>query len=189
MSEVRQLHNGRLKIYLSYAAGAGKTYRMLEDAQQARRKGMDVAVGYFEPHERKDTIAKLEGLELIPRRSMEYRDKRFEELDVEAILLRSPAICLVDEFAHSNAPGSRRTKRWEDVLELLNTGIRVFMSETVTYLFYKDTETIERFVEEITTTRNTKDLVPLLHRFGAYLDTLLGQVALRTVLAGEPLAH
>ena len=74
-------------------------------------------------------------------------------------------------------------------IELLNTGIRVFMSETVTYLFYKDTETIERFVEEITTTRNTKDLVPLLHRFGAYLDTLLGQVALRTVLAGEPLAH
>ena len=74
-------------------------------------------------------------------------------------------------------------------IELLNAGIRQFMGETVTYLFYKDTETIERFVEEITTTRNTKDLVPLLHRFGAYLDTLLGQVALRTVLAGEPLAH
>jgi len=134
VSEVRQLHNGRLKIYLSYAAGAGKTYRMLEDAQQARRKGVDLVVGYFEPHERKDTIAKLEGLELIPRRSMEYRDKRFEELDVEAILLRSPAICLVDEFAHSNAPGSRRTKRWEDVLELLNTGIEVWTTMNLQHL-------------------------------------------------------
>jgi two-component system sensor histidine kinase KdpD len=134
VSEVRQLQNGRLKIYLSYAAGAGKTYRMLEDAQQARRNGVDVVVGYFEPHERKDTIAKLEGLEMIPRRAVEYRDKRFEELDTEAVLLRSPAVCLVDEFAHTNVPGSRRSKRWEDVLELLDAGIEVWTTMNLQHL-------------------------------------------------------
>jgi two-component system sensor histidine kinase KdpD len=134
VSEARQLHNGRLKIYLSYAAGAGKTYRMLEDAQQAQRKGVDVVVGYFEPHERKDTIAKLEGLETIPRRIVEYRGKRFEELDTEAVLLRSAAVCLVDEFAHSNAPGSRRGKRWEDVLELLDAGIEVWTTMNLQHL-------------------------------------------------------
>jgi len=134
VSEARQLQNGRLKIYLSYAAGAGKTYRMLEDAQQARRKGVDVVVGYFEPHQRKDTIAKLEGLEMIARRVVEYRGKRFEELDTEGVLLRSPAVCLVDEFAHSNAPGSRRAKRWEDVLELLDAGIEVWTTMNLQHL-------------------------------------------------------
>ncbi len=132
--EARRGHRGKLKIYLSYAAGAGKTYRMLEDAQQSCRQGIDVVVGYFEPHQRRDTIAKLEGLEVIPRRTVEYRGKRLEEMDTDAILLRSPAICLVDEFAHTNVPGSLREKRWEDVLALLDAGMEVWTTMNLQHL-------------------------------------------------------
>lgn len=126
--------HGRLKIYLSYAAGAGKTYRMLEEAQHLREQGVDVVVGYFEPHKRKDTIAKTEGLEFVPRRKVEYRGASFEEMDTDAILLRSPAVCLVDEFAHTNVPGSARTKRWEDVLVLLDAGIEVWTTMNLQHL-------------------------------------------------------
>src|SRR5207244_4382615 len=103
-------------------------------AQHSRQKGVDVVVGYFEPHERTDTIAKSQGLEMIPRRTVEYRGKRLEEMDAEAILLRSPAVCLVDEFAHSNVPGSRRAKRWEDVLELLDAGMEVWTTMNLQHL-------------------------------------------------------
>lgn len=134
MTEVRGTRHGRLKVYLSYAAGAGKTYRMLEEGQQLRQQGVDVVVGYFEPHNRKDTIAKVEGLEIVPRRNIEYRGVSFEELDTEAILLRSPAVCLVDEFAHTNVPGSTRNKRWEDVLALLDAGIEVWTTMNIQHL-------------------------------------------------------
>src|SRR5580704_17150697 len=97
---------GKLRILLGYAAGVGKTYKMLGEAQQAKRAGRDVVIGYFEPHGRKDTIAKIEGLEVIPRRRIEYRWVRFEEMDTEAILARHPEICAVDEFPHTNVPGS-----------------------------------------------------------------------------------
>src|SRR5215470_9770541 len=93
---------GRLKIFMGYAAGVGKTYRMLEEGQERKAEGIDVAIGYFEPHGRKDTIAKTEGLELIPRRNIDYRGTVFEEMDTDAILLRLPEVCVVDEFPHSN---------------------------------------------------------------------------------------
>src|SRR5581483_1911258 len=93
---------GRLKMYLGYAAGVGKTYQMLEDAQELRSRGVDVVVGYFEPHGRQDTIAKLEGLEVIPRKIIDYRGTRLEEMDTEAIMGRRPAVVVVDEFAHTN---------------------------------------------------------------------------------------
>lgn len=125
---------GRLKVFLGYAAGVGKTYQMLDEAQELRRKGVDVVVGYFEPHGRQDTIAKTEGLEIIPRRKIEYRGSVFEEIDVDAILRRKPAVCLVDEFAHTNVPGSERLKRWEDVQVLLNAGIDVFTTLNVQHL-------------------------------------------------------
>src|SRR5271170_462401 len=99
---------GKLKIYLGYAAGVGKTYQMLEEARAMLRQGFDVAIGYFEPHGRKDTIAQSEGLELIPRRNVEYRGTAFHEMDAEAVLRRHPQICVVDEFPHSNVPGSSR---------------------------------------------------------------------------------
>ena len=133
MSE-SQPPRGRLKVYLSYAAGAGKTYRMLEEAQDLKARGVDVVVGYFEPHGRKDTIAKTEGLEFIPRRPMEYRGSTFEDMDTGGVLRRKPSVCVVDEFAHTNVPGSERAKRWEDVMVLLNTGIDVLTTMNLQHL-------------------------------------------------------
>ena len=125
---------GQLKIYLGYAAGVGKTYQMLSDAQDLKRRGVDVAIGYFEPHARKDTIAKTLGIETIPRRVMQYRGAVFEEMDTAAILERNPRVCLVDEFPHTNVPGSERNKRWEDVQILLDAGIDVFTTMNVQHL-------------------------------------------------------
>jgi two-component system sensor histidine kinase KdpD len=125
---------GRLKIYLGYAAGVGKTYQMLEEAQELKRQGRDVVIGYFEPHGRKDTIAKTEGLETVPRRILEYRGTQFDEMDTDAILLRNPEVCIVDEFPHTNVPGSDRVKRWEDVLLLLDKGIEVITTMNVQHI-------------------------------------------------------
>lgn len=125
---------GRLKVYIGYAAGVGKTYQMLEDAQELRAHGVDVVVGYFEPHGRQDTIAKIAGFEVIPRRVLEYRGTRLEEMDTAAILRRRPAVCVVDEFAHTNVPGSDRAKRWQDVRVLLDAGIDVLTTMNVQHL-------------------------------------------------------
>jgi len=125
---------GRLKIFLGYAAGVGKTYQMLDEAQKLKRQGVDVVVGYFEPHGRQDTIAKAEGLEFVPRRTITYRASTFEETDVEAILQRRPQVCAIDEFAHTNVPGSERAKRWEDVQVLLDAGIDVLTTMNVQHL-------------------------------------------------------
>jgi len=125
---------GKLKIYLGYAAGVGKTYQMLDEGQALTRSGHEVVIGYFEPHGRKDTIAKTEGIELIPRRIIEYRGSTFEEMDVPSILARRPEICLVDELPHTNVPGAERVKRWEDVIALLEAGIDVFSTVNVQHL-------------------------------------------------------
>jgi two-component system, OmpR family, sensor histidine kinase KdpD len=134
MNQPQPATTGRLKIYLSYAAGAGKTYRMMDDAQEAKRHGVDVVIGYFESHGRKDTIAKTEGLEVIPRKKVQYRNIVFEEMDTPAILYRAPRICLVDEFAHTNVPTSKRAKRWEDALFLLDHGIDVWTTMNLQHL-------------------------------------------------------
>ncbi|MCC6540506.1 MAG: histidine kinase [Bryobacterales bacterium] len=125
---------GKLKIVLGYAAGVGKTFRMLEEGQQLAASGRDVVIGYFEPHGRAGTIAKTEGLETVPRRAISYRGHEFEEMDTAAILARRPEICLVDEFAHTNVPGSPRAKRWEDVLALLDAGIDVIATMNIQHL-------------------------------------------------------
>jgi len=125
---------GRLKIYMGYAAGVGKTYRMLEEAHALKHNGVDVVVGYFEPHARKDTIAKMEGLELIPRKMIQYRGTVFEEMNTDAILRRHPRVCAVDEFPHTNIPGSERGKRWEDVEVLLEAGIDVLTTMNIQHL-------------------------------------------------------
>lgn len=125
---------GKLKIFLGYAAGVGKTYQMLEEARQLRRQSVDVVVGYFEPHARPDTVALLGGLEVIPRRVIGYRGSRFEEMDTDAILARRPEVCVVDEFAHTNVPGSDRTKRWQDVMVLLDNRINVLTTMNVQHL-------------------------------------------------------
>jgi two-component system, OmpR family, sensor histidine kinase KdpD len=133
MTESKQ-KRGTLKVFMGYAAGVGKTYKMLEEAQEMRAAGQDVVVGYFEPHGRKDTIAKTEGLELIPRKKIEYRGSTFEEMDTCAILARHPKIALVDELPHTNVPGSERPKRWEDVDLLLNAGIDVLTTMNIQHL-------------------------------------------------------
>jgi len=134
MSGPLSARRGRLKVFLSYAAGAGKTYRMLEEAQELRKQHADIVVGYFEPHGRKDTIEKTEGLEIVPRRKIEYRGVTFEEMDTEAIIRRAPKICAVDEFPHTNVPGSERAKRWEDVMVLLDEGIDVMTTMNLQHL-------------------------------------------------------
>jgi len=125
---------GKLKIFLGYAAGVGKTYQMLEEAQEMRRQGRDVVIGYFEPHGRKDTIAQTEGLESVPRRRVDYRGTVFEEMDAGAILARHPEVCVVDEFPHTNVPSSERTKRWQDVQVLLDAGIDVLTTMNIQHL-------------------------------------------------------
>src|SRR5689334_24577797 len=127
-------HRGKLKIFMGYAAGVGKTYKMLEEAQELKSKGIDVVVGYFEPHGRKDTIDKAEELELIPRKNVSYRDSTFEEMDTGAILARRPQVAVVDEFPHTNVPGSERAKRWEDVHVLLDAGIDVLTTMNIQHL-------------------------------------------------------
>jgi two-component system sensor histidine kinase KdpD len=150
MSQTR----GKLKIYLGYAAGVGKTYHMLDDAQHARAEGVDLVIGYFEPHGRQDTIAKTEGLELVPRRKILYRGSAFEEMDTDAVLARRPKVCLVDEFAHTTVPGSERVKRWQDVEVLLDAGIEVWTTVNVQHL-----ESLNDHVFEITGVR-VRETVP-----------------------------
>ena len=133
-AHMTETDRGKLKLYMGYAAGVGKTYQMLEDGQNLKSQGVDVVIGYFEPHGRKDTIAKTEGLEMIPRAKIPYRGSVFEEMDTNAILARHPQVCLVDEFAHTNVPGSPHTKRWEDIEALRNAGINIMTTMNVQHL-------------------------------------------------------
>ena len=125
---------GRLKVFLGYAAGVGKTYQMLTEANELQRRGVDVVIGYFEPHGRQETIALSKGLETVPRKVIEYRGARFEEMDTDAVLARRPQVAVVDEFPHTNVPGSTRLKRWEDVDVLLDAGIDVLTTMNVQHL-------------------------------------------------------
>jgi len=154
MAEPILRHQGNLKIYLGYAAGVGKTYQMLTEVHQLKHDGIDVVLGYFEPHGRKDTIAHKEGLELIPCRRIQYRGTTFGEMDTEAILKRRPQTCAIDEFAHTNIPGSERTKRWEDVQVLLDAGINVLTTLNVQHL-----ESLNDLVWQITGVR-VRETIP-----------------------------
>jgi two-component system sensor histidine kinase KdpD len=125
---------GKLKIFFGAAAGVGKTYAMLEAAREQRAQGVDVMVGWVETHGRADTEALLGGLEILPRRLVEYRGTTLREFDLDAALARRPTLILVDELAHTNAPGSRHAKRWQDVLELLDAGINVYTAMNVQHV-------------------------------------------------------
>ena len=133
-SSIQNSRRGKLKVFMGYAAGVGKTYKMLEEAQALKSDAVDIVVGYFESHCRKDTIAKTEGLETIPRRRIAYRGTVFEEMDTDAILARHPQVCVVDEFPHTNVPGSGSAKRWEDVQILLDAGIHVMTTMNIQHL-------------------------------------------------------
>src|SRR5574341_790011 len=132
--EEQAKERGRLKIFLGYAAGVGKTYAMLEAAHQRKEEGVDVVVGYVETHGRIETERLQAGLEAIPRKKLEYRGVWLEEMDVDAILRQQPQLALVDELAHTNAPGSRHLKRYHDVVELLDAGIDVYVTLNIQHL-------------------------------------------------------
>jgi two-component system sensor histidine kinase KdpD len=140
-------HRGRLKIFFGASAGVGKTYAMLEAAHTLLEEGTDVVAGYVEPHARPETEALLEGLEAIPQRMVEYRGTQLREFDLDAALARKPNTILIDELAHTNAPGSRHPKRWQDVEELLEAGINVYATVNVQHL-----ESLNDVVAQITGT-------------------------------------
>jgi two-component system, OmpR family, sensor histidine kinase KdpD len=125
---------GKLKVYLGMAAGVGKTVRMLDDAHALRRQGIDVVLGYIEPHGRAETAARIGDLELIPRKQIEYKGTKIEEMDLDACLARRPDVLVVDELPHTNAPGSKNEKRWQDVEAILNAGISVMTALNVQHL-------------------------------------------------------
>lgn len=125
---------GNYKIFLGMAAGVGKTYRMLQEARAAAEDGRDVVIGYFEPHERPETIALSRGLEVIPRRRVPYRETLVAEMDLPAVLRRVPELCLIDELAHTNPPGLEHEKRYEDIDDVLDAGIDVFSTVNVQHL-------------------------------------------------------
>jgi two-component system sensor histidine kinase KdpD len=133
-AEERQKARGKLKIFLGYAAGVGKTFSMLEAAHSRRAEGMDLVAALVETHGRGETGALLQGLEIIPRKTVEYRGVKLSEMDLDAVLTRKPQLALVDELAHTNAPGSRHPKRWQDIEELLKAGIDVYTTLNIQHL-------------------------------------------------------
>lgn len=136
---------GRLKIYIGMSAGVGKTYRMLQEARRLMDAGVNVKIGYVETHNRKETHALLDGLPLVPRREVFYKGKRLEELDVQRILLLQPSVVIVDELAHTNIPGSKNEKRWQDVLDIVDAGIDVITAVNIQHI-----ESINQEVKKIT---------------------------------------
>lgn len=152
--EESESSRGKLKIFLGAAAGVGKTFKMLESARELQREGVDVVAGCVVTHGRKETEALLEGLQAIPEKAIEYHGSTLHEFDIDAALARNPAVILVDELAHTNAPGSRHEKRWQDVEELLEAGIDVFTTLNIQHL-----ESINDIVAQITTVR-VRETVP-----------------------------
>jgi two-component system sensor histidine kinase KdpD len=131
---VERSKRGRLKVYLGFAAGVGKTYRMLEEAHALRKRGVDVVIGFVETHLRPETQALVPGLEQVPTRTVEYRGVSIQEMDLEAVIQRHPQVALVDEVAHTNAPNSKNRRRYQDVLALLRQGISVICALNVQHL-------------------------------------------------------
>lgn len=136
---------GKLKVYIGMSAGVGKTFRMLQEAHRLQKAGINIKIGFVETHGRQETQALMEGLSLIPRREVFYKGKKLEELDVQAIILLHPQVVVIDELAHSNIPGSKNEKRWQDVLDVLDAGVDV-----ITALNIQHIESINEDVREIT---------------------------------------
>ena len=142
---VARARRGRLKVYLGFAAGVGKTFRMLEEAHSLKKRGTDVVLGLIEPHGRAETAELIDGLEVIPRKKIEYRGVQIEEMDLDAVLARRPEVAIVDEIAHTNVPGSPNRKRYQDVLALLDAGINVIAAFNIQHL-----ESLNDLVERVT---------------------------------------
>ncbi len=142
---VQRARRGRLKLYIGFAAGVGKTYQMLEEAHALVKRGVDVVLAFIETHGRDETAALIEGLEVVPRRRVEYRGVVVEDMDLDSVLARRPAVAVVDEIAHTNVPGSRNRKRYQDVLELIDAGINVIGAFNIQHL-----DSLNDLVERVT---------------------------------------
>jgi two-component system sensor histidine kinase KdpD len=142
---IQKSRQGKFKVYIGMSAGVGKTYRMLQEAHTLLKKGIDVKIGYIETHNRKETHELLDGLPLIPRRSIFYKGKQLEELDVQAIINLRPEVVIVDELAHTNIEGSKNEKRWQDVVEILEAGINVISAVNIQHI-----ESLNQDVKQIT---------------------------------------
>ena len=151
---IRKQQLGKLKIYIGACPGVGKTYQMLVEGNRLKARGVDVVIGYVEPHARPDTMARIKDLEIVPPREVEYSGIKLREMDIDAVLERQPTIVLVDELAHTNAPGMKNLKRYEDVEDLLRVGINVISTVNIQHL-----ESLYNVVEEFTGVR-VKERVP-----------------------------
>jgi two-component system sensor histidine kinase KdpD len=154
LERLRDRERARLRVYIGAAPGVGKTYEMVRDAHALRDRGLDVVIGFVETYGRADTEAQIRDLEIVPRRNVPYRDVELEEMDLDAILRRKPAVVVVDELAHSNVPGSRHSKRFQDVLEILDAAIHVMTAVNIQHL-----ETLNDAVERVTGVR-VRETVP-----------------------------
>ena len=134
LANLKESERARLRVYIGAAPGVGKTYQMLEDAHLLKKQGVDIVVAVVESHGRAETRDMIGNLEIVPMRRIEYRGVTIEEMDVDAVIGRHPEVAIVDELAHSNIPGSRNRKRYEDVLELLNAGISVISAVNIQHL-------------------------------------------------------
>jgi two-component system sensor histidine kinase KdpD len=178
LAKIRETEQARLRIYIGAAAGVGKTYQMLEEAHELKRKGVDVVLGFIEPHGRAETEALLGDLERVPLKRIDYRGSVFEELDVEAVIARDPAIAIIDELAHTNIPGSKHQKRYEDVLDILEAGISVITAVNVQHI-----ESLNDTVARITGVR-VRETVPdfFFKRANEVVDVDVSIETLRTRL-------
>lgn len=151
---IQKSRRGKFKVYIGMSAGVGKTFRMLQEAHTLLRNGIDVKIGYIETHNRIETHELLEGLPVIPRRTIFYKGKQLEEMDVQAIINLRPEVVIVDELAHTNIEGSKNEKRWQDVLEILETGINVISAVNIQHI-----ESLNENVKQITNV-DVKERVP-----------------------------
>ncbi len=142
---IRKSKRGKFKIYIGMSAGVGKSYRMLQEAHALLKNGINVQIGFIEAHGRQETVALLEGIPAIPRHSVFYKRKQLEEMDLQAVLNAHPDVVLVDELAHTNVPGSKNEKRWQDVLDILDAGINVISAVNIQHI-----ESLNSVVKEIT---------------------------------------
>lgn len=142
---IRKSRKGKFKLYIGMAAGVGKSYRMLQEAHSLLQNGVDVKIGYIETHNRADTLAMVDGLPVIPRKQVYYKGKELEEMDLQAIINLHPEVVIVDELAHTNIPGSKHEKRWQDVIEILEAGINVISAVNIQHL-----ESLNDLVKDIT---------------------------------------
>lgn len=178
LASEQQARRARLRIYIGAAPGVGKTYQMLEDAQQLKKQGLDIVIGFIEPHGRADTEALIGDIERVPLNKIEYRGVTLEEMDVDAVIARNPQIVIVDELAHTNAPGSKNRKRYEDVLEILDAGIAVITAVNVQHI-----ESLNDAIARITGVR-VREAVPdyFLRRADEVVNVDVSVETLRTRL-------